>query len=210
MIEKELKRCFPHLYDNKLIHELTKMGQIVNLPRGKIVLDLGDYIEYIPLVLDGLIKVKRKNIEGKEVFLYYLKKGESCAMTLSSCLRRQQSKIVANVLEDTKILLVPSSRIFFFMKNYTNWSEFVLKTFQDKFDDAVSAIERMSFMNLEEQVQDILNGKCIIYHSKILKLTHQSLANDLSTSRVIVSRILKKMESNGLIRLGHKEIEVYF
>jgi len=203
-----LNKIFPNINDPRLIHELAEIGQVMDLPKGYVVLDEGQYIEYIPLVLDGLIKVKRKNIDDKEVYLYHLESGESCAMTLSSCLKRQKSKIVADVIEPTKLLLIPSSKIFFFMKNYTNWSEFVLETFQKKFDDAVSTVERLAFMNLEEQIMNLLLTKSDIYQSDTIKVTHNSLAQDLSTSRVIISRILKKLEKDGQVTLGHKEITI--
>lgn len=203
-----LNKSFPHLNDTKMIKELVSIGQVIDLPKGYIVLDEGQYIEYVPLVLEGLIKVKRKNKDNKEVFLYYLKMGESCAMTLSSCLKRQQSKIIADVIEPSKLLLIPSSKLFFFMKNYTNWSEFVLETFQEKFDSAVSAVERLAFMNLEEQVMDLLLLKTHIYQNDTIAVTHDSISKDLSTSRVIVSRILKKLEVKGQVKLGHKSITV--
>ncbi len=205
-IISELNQKFPHLNDGKLISELAEIGQIVTFPKGTIVLDEGQYIEFVPLVLDGLIKVKRKNTKGDEVFLYYLQRGESCAMTLSSCLKRQQSRIIANLIKETKILLIPSNKIFFFMKTYTNWSEFVLNTFQDRFDDAVSAIERLAFMKLDGQVMDLLKKKIEIYNSRTLQLTHNSIAKDLCTSRVIISRVLKKLEHENKLVLGHKSI----
>jgi len=207
-VKELLNRIFPHINDPKLIEELAEIGQVIDLPKGYVVLDEGQYIEYIPLVLDGLIKVRRKNEDNKEVYLYYLTSGESCAMTLSSCLKRQKSKIIANVIEPTKLLLIPSSKIFFFMKNYVNWSEFVLETFQIKFDDAISAIERLAFMNLEEQIIDLLLTKSHIYETGTISVTHEALAKDLSTSRVIVSRILKKLEKEGQVKLGHKEITI--
>jgi len=207
-IKDLLNKIFPHLNDPNLINELAEIGQVVKLERGYVVLDEGQYIEHIPLVVDGLIKVKRKGQDGKSVFLYYLNSGESCAMTLSSCLKRQKSKIIADVIEPATILLIPSSKLFFFMKTYANWSEFVLETFQSKFDAAVSTVERLAFMSLEDQVMDILIQKSKIYKSQIIRGTHESLAKDLSTSRVIISRVLKKLEQAGKLRLGHKEIEI--
>ncbi len=207
-IEKLLNKIFPHINDPKLISELAAIGKVIDLPTGFVVLDEGQFIEYVPLVLKGLIKVKRKNEDGKEVYLYYLNSGESCAMTLSSCLKRQKSKIIADVIEPVTLLLIPSSKIFFFMKNYLNWSEFVLETFQKKFDDAVSTVERLAFMNLEEQVMDLLLTKSHIYQSDTIKVTHESLAKDLSTSRVIISRILKKLEQGNKVSLGHKKIKL--
>ncbi|MEE9438125.1 MAG: Crp/Fnr family transcriptional regulator [Saprospiraceae bacterium] len=205
-IEKKLNLIFPHLNDSKLISELATIGKIIKIPRGAIILDEGQYIEYVPLMISGIVKVKRKNEENKIVFLYYLKSGESCAMTLSSCLKRQKSKVIANVLEDASVLLIPSNKIFFFMKNYANWSEFVLNTFQDKFNDAISAVERLAFMSLEEQIIDVIKCTVKVYNSNTIHTTHQTIADDLSTSRVIISRIVKKLEKEGVLTLGYKSI----
>ncbi len=205
-VTDELNQSFPQLHDCKLIEELSSIGKILVVPKGTTILDEGQYIEYVPLLLEGLIKVKRKNKIGQEAFLYYIKRGETCAMTLSSCFKRQTSRISAKAVLDSKILLVPTSRTFFFMKAFQNWSEFVTETFQNKFDDAINAMDRFAFMNSEEQILDLLKRKKNAYGSNELKITHDSIAQDLSTSRVLVSRILKKLEYEGKIKLGHKSI----
>ncbi len=207
-ISQELNKNFPNLNDEKLVGEIDKIGKIISLPQGEIILSENQYIEYIPLVLDGLVKVRRKSRTGQEIFLYYLQKGESCAMTLSSCMRREKSKIAATVTEDVRILLIPSSKAFFFMKNHPSWSEFVFETFWNKLDSSIATIERLAFMNLEDQIKDILLGISKATHTNRLAITHESIANDLSTSRVIVSRLLKKMEKEGFVHLGHKSITI--
>ncbi len=202
-----LNKKFGKIHDSKLILELANIGSLVSVEKGTTILKEGQTIDSVPLVLEGLIKVKRSK-GYDDIFLYFLTMGESCAMTLSSCLKREKSRVSAVVDLPAKILLIPSHKVFFFMKNYLSWSEFVINTFQDKFDDTVKVIERLAFMSLDQQILDYLHKFSKAYGSTILHITHQSIADDLCTSRVIVSRILKKMEREGKIKLGHKLIKI--
>lgn len=205
---QHISTVFPILKDRQLVNDILGSATVVNVPAGQAVLKCGDFINAIPLVLDGAIKIVRENDKNEHVFLYFMTKGETCAMTLSSCLKRQQSAIVAKTLVDTSLLLIPSDKIQSYMTNYKNWNEFVLKSFHAKFDLVVKAFERSSFLSKEGQIKSYLKEIVEITTTRELSISHQELATELASNRVTISRLLKKLEDQGLVKLYRERIVV--
>ena len=200
-IKKILQASFPSLKDSSLTDRICENSSLLEFESGITLLKSGEFISAIPMVVDGAIKVSRENNLGQEVFLYFMRKGETCAMTLSSCLKQQKSAIRATTMCPTQILLIPHIEVAFYMRNFANWNEFILDAFHNRFDSIVGAFERASFMSLEDQLRIYLRDIVAITENKIVNLSHEELAMDLGSSRVVVSRVLKIMEQKGWLQL---------
>ncbi len=206
MLTNRIKSSFKQFKSVGLIKELDDMGTLVHFAPDQVILRTGQAIEFIPLLLSGSVKVSRLTDDGKEMFLYFIQSGETCAMTLTSALKKECSRVRATSLTDVDILLIPAARVLFLMKRFPKWNEFLLQSFRTKLDDVILSFERMAFLQLEDQIVDYLTELALFKGSKVFNMSHQDLANDLATSRVVVSRLLKKLERRGTVALGRAKI----
>jgi len=205
-IKKEIQRLFPLFDQLDLVNELAKNSQFMELPAKTELLHSGSYIKVIPLVLSGSIKVFRTDESGREVFLYYIRKGESCAMTLTSCLKMEKSPIRAEVQEETTLLAIPVGVVYDVNKKYPSWHHFVLETFSKRFDEVLTVLENVVFHHMDERLAKYLIDKALTLNAKEILISHQEIANDLVTSREVISRLLKQFEKKELVELSRGKI----
>ena len=207
-LKNKIRHEFPIFSQSELIDEIAEKGKLLELPANYQILDVGSIINVIPLVFEGAIKVVREDENGNEIFLYYIKKGESCAMTLSSSLRREKSAIKAIAQSETLALAVPVEAIYRFMHKYPNWSDFVVETYALRFDEMLEVIDSVCFHQMDFRLLRYLMDKHRLAESPVLKISHQEIANDLNTSREVISRMLKQIEKKGAIKLFRGQIEI--
>lgn len=167
----------------------------------------GQYVKYLPLVLEGTVKVSIKQDE-KELLLYYIKPYESCVMSLASCLQNEASRINAFVYENGSVLLLPSDKVREWSQQYPKLNILLLQQYDKRYSDLIDALHHVSFDKLEKRIMDYLLQKCAIDGSKKLKISHRELAMDLGTAREVVTRILKKLETGGFVRQGENYLEI--
>ena len=201
-----LRQYLPSLTDAQLRDDLLAHGTLRRIPSGQTILTERQFVEYIPLVTKGGVKVLRTVEEEKNIFLYFIRPGETCTMTLSSCLNRQVSQVRAITIVESELILLPVERVYFYAKQYSSWHEFTLQSFRDKFDDILEAFERLAFDSLEKRIEKYLTELSTIKEASQINITHAELAIDLGTSRVVVSRALKGLEQLGRLKLGRNEI----
>ena len=175
---------------------------------GDVILDTGDYIRSLPVVLSGAVRVMRTDGDGRELLLYYLEPGETCAATLSCCLAQQKSSIRAVAELDTDLLLIPLEHIDAWITKYPEWRTFVFRSYRERFDELLSAVDAVAFHNLEDRIVGMLAEKAGLRQNKQIEITHQQLADELHTSRVVVSRMLKALEHKGVLTLHRNMIEL--
>ncbi len=199
---------FSALADRKLIEEILDLGNIIEVPPDTEILKCGQLIEQIPLVLKGTVKVMKVHEGVKEVLLYFINPGETCVMTLSSCLKKQRSIVKAISYDPSVIITLPVNHIYSFMRRYPSWNEFILHAYRHRFGEIVDAFERRSFQSVEQQVLGYLNDLANNRGSKTLIITHRTIADDLATSRVVVSRTLKALEREKLLVLSRNQIRL--
>lgn len=188
--------------------EMLNSGQIVNVDSGQEIMGIGQPIEFIPIVLEGSLKIFREDDEGRELLLYYIESGESCAATMTCCLEGRKSGVRAIVEEGGALLLIPIERLNSWRMKYDSWNRFTMMTYAGRFDELLNAVDQLAFKKLDERLWNYLKDKSVITGSKVLQLGHQEIASELHSSREVISRLLKKLEQQGDIRLGREMIEL--
>lgn len=208
-IRQTLKEFFPLLNASPdLIAEIATQSQLVTIAQGAVLLNMGDPIRHIPLVLSGSLKVVRPEADEREVLLYYIHTGESCAMTLASSMRRENSRIKAVALQATRLLALPGAAAYKLARQQPAWFDFVLNAYARRFDELIDLVEAVSFTQLDERLIKYLKEKSVVLRTLSLNISHQEIANDLGSSRVVVSRLLKQLERKGLIELHRNRIKI--
>jgi len=210
MIANALDTYFPDLAKMpKLKSELLAISSIHAFKAGTVILKQGGYIKVIPLLISGLAKVFKQEAEnGNEVLLYYIKPGESCAMSMITLLRNDTSKIKAVIEEDAEIVVIPADKALLIAKKYPKWNEFIYDLFDQKYEELLNVVEILTFSNKDKRLIEYLKKEAHLKGSLLLKTTHQEIAYDLGSSREVISRLLKKLENDKVVILRQGEIEL--
>ena len=199
---------FSGIFEPELLEELEATAMIMEVNAGNTMLNIGQAIRAVPLVLSGSFKVSRINDEGQEVLLYYVKEGESCAMTLNCCMAGQASVIKGTAEDDSVLLCVPLLMMDEWMTKYPTWKKFVMNTMFNRFIELVKAFDDIAFKKLDERLIQYLKAKTIASGSMLINITHQQIADDLGTNRVVVSRLLKVLENNNKLLLYRNQVRL--
>ena len=205
---QELKNSYGHLFENDLIEEINQVGTFKEVPEGFTLIEIGEYIKSMPLLVEGAIKVLREDHDGDELLLYFLERGETCAMTLSCCMGQTKSEIRAIAEMDTKLIMIPIRKMEEWTGKYRSWRNFVFESYHNRLMEMLEAIDSIAFMKLDERLLKYLYEKVKVNNEDTVKTTHQEIAYELHTSRVVISRLLKNLEKLGKIKLHRNNIEV--
>ena len=181
---------------------------MVNCKAGEVIIDYEQNLRGMPLILEGAIKVLRQDPEGDELALYYLEKGDVCAMTMTCCMGQKKSTIRAVAEIDTSFLNIPVQKMKAWTKQYDTWMAYVFESYNNRFNEFLTSIDNLAFSNMHERILKYLKDLVIINKTTLLNVSHQSIAYDMHTSRVVVSRLLKGLEKEGVIKLGRNKIEI--
>jgi CRP/FNR family transcriptional regulator, anaerobic regulatory protein len=198
---------FSFLFEDSLINELNDIGKIKKVSQGEYLMDIGQEMTFMPLLISGAIKVFRTDEEGDEYILYFIEGGDTCAMTLNCCMRGAKSEIKAVAEVDTMLLLVPISKMEDWL-HYKSWRIFVFGSYNNRMKEMLEAIDSLAFINMNERVLKYLKDKVVINKDEILTITHNIISDELNTSRVVISRILKKLEKDGELQLLRNQIKI--
>jgi CRP/FNR family transcriptional regulator len=171
-----------------------------------VILNVGDTMQMIPIVLRGSIKVSRENDAGEELLLYYIEGGDTCAMTLQCCVRHTASEIKATSMEDSLLLFIPVEMMENWMHKYKTWREYILQSYHTRLTELMETVDAIAFMRLDERLMKFLVDQAKLLGSLEINLTHQKIAEDLHSSRVVISRLLKQLEVKGKIKLLRNKI----
>lgn len=200
-----------HFHDTfgpELSAEIAAKARLVSLKAGESLLEPGDPVTAVPLVLSGLLKVSRVEEDGRELFLYHLGPSESCAMTFTCCMDRHSSEVRAMAEEDSELLAVPTEAMGEWLVKYPAWKAFVMRTVRERFNELLRTLDLVAFQGLDVRLTAYLKDQVAATGSSLLNLTHERVATDLATSRVVVSRLLKKLEHDGKVLLFRNQIRV--
>jgi len=210
LIETALDTYFPRLATMpQLKNELIAISSIHKFPAGTVILKQGAYVKVIPLMVSGLAKVfKEESVNGNEVLLYYIKPGESCVMSVTTLVRNETSQVKAVIEEDSEVVVIPADKAISIAKAYPQWNEFIYDLFNFKFEELINVIEILTFSNKDKRLLEYLKKEARLKGSTLLHTTHQQIAYDLGSSREVISRLLKKLEQDGLIHLKLGVIEL--
>jgi CRP/FNR family transcriptional regulator len=207
-LPEDFKKTFPQIAEAALQQSILDHGRLYTFQEGEVIMDIGQYVKIVPLVLKGLIKVSREDEEGRELFLYYLHPGDSCTMSFTCCMMNKKSEIRTIAEEKTILLGVPIRFMDEWMTKYQSWKNFVMQSYDNRMMELVKTIDSIAFKKMDERLFEYLEAKSKAFQTKELSVTHQDIAFDLNASREAISRLLKKMEKEGMLTLGRNKINL--
>lgn len=201
------KKLFPQ-FEAELIEILEKNSIQRIFHAGEVIMRTGQYIKSTLVVIRGRIKISRQGDDGNEFLIYYLGPGEACALSIICALQSQTSVVTAKAVEETEVIMLPVQLMDELMSKFRSWSHFVIQTYRRRFDEMLTVIDNVAFRNMDERLEFYLKRAGNNAGQVSLNLTHQQIADDLNSSREVISRLLKKMEQLGKIKLNRNSIEI--
>ena len=204
----DLKRAYSGILEDALLEEIAETGILKTFQENDKIIDYGEYVKFLPLLLSGAIKILREDKEGDELLLYFLESGDTCAMTLSCCLGHTRSEIRAIAEKETQLIMIPIQKMEEWTSKYKSWRNFVFDSYHSRLTEMLETIDTIAFLNMDKRLMRYLQDKAKINQNELVQVTHQEIAYDLHTSRVVISRLLKKLELDGKIELQRNAIRV--
>ena len=200
----KLKQLFPDL-EESLYNEMLEHGTIKEVKAGETLLKVGQTIRSTMLLLNGLVKLYREDDEGKEFFIYQLDAGQACSLSMVCAAKHKTSEVLAKALTDATVLSIPLEFMDQWMSKYKSWYQFVITSYRNRFEELLKTIDAIAFTGMDERLAYYLE-KQVEKLGNNLKITHQEIANDLNSSREVISRLLKKMEAKGWLTIHRNSI----
>ena len=205
---KELTQSYGQVFEQALMEEILQVGTFKEVPEGSKLIEIGQYIKGMPLLISGAIKILREDKNGDELLLYYLEEGDTCSMTINCCLGQTQSQIRAIAETDTKLIMVPVRKMEEWTAKYRSWRSFIFNSYHERLNEVLHTLDSVAFSRMDERLIDHLKTKARINKDNHIYTTHQEIAYELHSSRVVISRLLKKLEQMKMIRLHRNHIEI--
>ena len=197
-----------HIFEPKLIQEIREFGTLQSFKEGDLIMDYGKYIRMMPIVLKGTVKVYRLDENKNEILLYYLSSSESCSMAYSCCVEAKKSEVKAIAEDDVELIAIPHDKLDSWLCTYTSWKNYIMRSFNERFIELLKSIESIAFHKLDDRLIAYLKEKQRLSGSSVIKASHYLIADELATSRVVISRLLKQLENSKKIILYRNEIKL--
>jgi CRP/FNR family transcriptional regulator len=192
----------------KIRERLLTIGFAKEFAENEIILNENAYIKAIPIVTKGSIRVMRTDEDGRELLLYYIRSGETCIMSFLGGIHQDTSKVKAIAEEDTEILFIPIDKVSLLIKEFPEWLDYIFRLYHKRFEELLEVVNNVAFKKMDERLLDFIHKKSEVANSKTLNITHEQLANELGTARVVISRLLKVLEEDGVVELGRNKIKL--
>ncbi|HLV51881.1 MAG TPA: Crp/Fnr family transcriptional regulator [Flavobacterium sp.] len=199
---------YGNVFEKKLLDEISEVSKIVPFEKNDVLLEIGKYVKTMPLLVSGAIKIMREDFDTGELLLYFLERGDTCAMTLACCVGDKKSEIRAVAETSGVVAMIPVQKMEEWLAKYKSWRAFVFESYNSRFNEMLSTIDAIAFMKMDERLFNYLLEKNKISASNVIQKTHQEIAYELNSSRVVISRLLKALERDGKIKLNRNNIEL--
>lgn len=196
------------VFEPKLLKEIKQFGTLQQFKEGDVIMDYGKYIRMMPIILKGAIKVSRLDDDGNEILLYYLSSSESCSMAYSCCIEAKKSEVKAIAEEDGELIAIPHVKLDEWLCKYPSWKNYIMRSFNERFIELLKSIESIAFHKLDERLVNYLREKQRVTGSSVISASHNLIADELATSRVVISRLLKQLENEKKVILYRNEIKL--
>lgn len=207
-MEELINDAYGSIFEPALIEEITSVAKLVPFKEGDVLIDIGKYIKTMPLLITGAIKIMREDFDEGELLLYFIEKGDTCAMTLACCMGDKKSEIRAIAETNGLMAMIPIQYMETWMGKYQSWRAFVFMSYNNRFNEMLAAIDNIAFMNMDKRLYNYLLETAKINNSNTINKTHQEIAYELNSSRVVISRLLKALENENIIKLNRNSIEL--
>lgn len=205
-LREKLNDHYASIFEEELINEIIDIGVFRTIESGDILIDIGDKMTHIPLILHGAVKIIREDNSGDEIALYFLEKGDTCAISFVNCIHKTKSIFRGVTERKTEGIFIPVDKIDEWLKKYDTWRHFIIDSYHLRLLEMVESIDSLAFMKLDDRLHKYLVDKVKIMKNNTLNITHQEIANDINTSRVVVSRLLKILENEGKLKIRRNRI----
>lgn len=199
---------FKSIFEPQLIQEMQQFGILQSFNEGDLIMDYGKYVRMMPIVLKGTVKVYRLDEKENEILLYYLSSNESCSMAYSCCLEAKKSEVKAVAEDNVELIAIPHVKLDDWLCTYPSWKNYIMRSFNERFIELLKSIESIAFHKLDERLIGYLKEKQRLSGSSVIKASHGLIADELATSRVVISRLLKQLENDKKIILYRNEIKL--
>jgi CRP/FNR family transcriptional regulator, anaerobic regulatory protein len=206
ILRSKLNDYYVSIFEEELINEIVEIGIYRTITSGEMLIDIDDKMTHIPLILNGAIKIIREDKNGDEIALYFLEKGDTCAISFINCINRSKSMFRGLAEKETEGIFVPVDMVDEWLKKYESWRHFIIDSYHMRLIEMVESIDSLAFMKLDNRLLKYLTDKVKIMRDNTLIITHQEIADDINTSRVVVSRLLKQLENEGKIKIRRNRI----
>lgn len=207
LLKPDIAGRFPSL-EKELADKIMQEGTIRTFQPGELLMRTGQNIRSTLLILDGLIKIYREDEDGNEFFMYYLEGGKACVLSIICAEKQDTSEITAKAVRETVVITLPLHNMEEWMREYKSWYQFVLGSYRDRFEELLQTIDHIAFRNMDERLLFYLKRHQEQSKTKHIALTHTEIAQDLNSSREVISRLLKKLSEKGKLKLHRQHIEI--
>lgn len=197
-----------NIFEPQLIKEIQQFGIFQTFKEGDLIMDYGKYVRMMPVILQGTVKVYRLDEKQNEILLYYLSSNESCSMAYSCCLEAKKSEVKAIAEDNVELVAIPHIKLDEWLCTYPSWKNYIMRSFNERFIELLKSIESIAFHKLDERLISYLKEKQRLSGSSVIKVSHNLVADELATSRVVISRLLKQLENDKQIILYRNEIKL--
>ena len=208
ILREKLSDYYADVFEEELIDEIVRVGHYDKVKGGELLIDIGSEMTHIPLILDGVVKIMRQEKEGGEIVLYFLERGDTCAISFVNCINRKKSIFRGIVEKDIEAIFVPVEHIDGWLEKYKSWRHFIIDSYHFRLLEMVESIDSLAFMKMSDRLLKYLIDKVKINNDVDLEITHQEIANDLHSSRVVITRIIKQLHDEGKIYSTRNKIRV--
>ncbi|WP_099092381.1 Crp/Fnr family transcriptional regulator [Lutibacter profundi] len=206
LIREKLNDYYSEIFEKELLDEIVNFGMFRGMKSGETLIDIGDEMSHVPLILNGAVKIIREDSKGDDIVVYFLEKGDTCAISFVNCIYSSKSMFRGITEKETEAVFVPVEKVDDWLKKYETWRRFIIDSYHVRLIEMVEAIDSLAFMKLDDRLHKFLTDKVKIMKDNVLIITHQEIADDLNTSRVVVSRLLKQLENEGKIKIRRNRI----
>lgn len=204
----DIKTKFSSIFEKKLINEIIEVGEIRSFKEGEIVMDYGKPVRFMPIILSGTLRVMRKDEEDREIILYYLSNNESCAMAYACCMEAKKSEIKAIAEDNVELIVIPHNKLDEWLVKYPSWKSYIFSSFTQRFNELLKSLESIAFQKFDERLIKYLKAKAKVTGKNAIQLSHKQIAEEMGTSRVVISRLLKQLENDKKLVLYRNEIKL--
>lgn len=209
MINKSLlQNYFNTMFEEGLLDEIAETGQVRSFRENEILIELDETITHMPLLLNGAVRIMRDDDNDGELLLYYLERGDTCAMTMTCCLGTKTSTIRATAETDGEMILVPVRKMDEWLAKYPSWRAFVFNSYQERLDEMMRSVDNLAFKDTKGRLRNYLIEAASVNKSRTVNKTHAEIAYEMNTSRVVISRLLKALENEGFLLQQRNSISI--